>query len=328
MSDRRTNLALMALMVLAVMSGFAAFSIGTSPGLWVVVSHGVFGLGVLVLTPWKSSIAKRGFSRHGSTRWVSTALALGVVITLASGILLITGVADRIGPLTTMQVHVGAGLTALALTAVHYRQRPVTPRASDLTRRNTIRAASLLGAAGVIYAGGEWVLGLIGAPGADRRFTGSHEIDDNDPPPATQWLNDSVRVIDRNAHVMTTPTGDYRFADIDEFGDTMTATLDCTGGWYATRTWSGARLDRVLGDASGESVVIRSVTGYWRRFPLDQSKDLLLASRLEGEPLRSGNGAPMRLVAPGRRGFWWVKWVDRIEVDDSPPWWQPPLPAA
>lgn len=315
-------------MALAVVSGFAAFSIGTSPGRWVVVAHGILGLGILALTPWKTSIAKRGFSRHGSSRWLSAGLALTVVITLASGIILITGVTDRIGPLTTMQVHVGAGLTALALTGVHYRQRPVTPRTTDLTRRNTIRAASLLGASGIIYASSEWILDLVGAPGADRRFTGSHEIDASEPPPATQWLNDSVQVIDRDAHVVVAPTGDYRFGDIDEFGDTVTATLDCTGGWYATRTWSGARLDRILGDASGDSVVIRSVTGYWRRFPLEQSKDLLLATRLDGETLRPGNGAPVRLVAPARRGFWWVKWVDRIEVDDKPPWWQPPLPTA
>lgn len=256
------------------------------------------------------------------------ALALAVITTLASGIILITGVTDRLGPLTTMQVHVGSGLTALTLTAVHYRQRPVTPRATDLTRRNTIRAASLLGVAGVIYYGGEWALDVVGAPGADRRFTGSHEIDDSRLPPATQWLNDDVQSIDRDAHLVLTPTGDYRFEDIDGFGDTLTATLDCTGGWYATRTWSGARLDRIVGSASGESVVVRSVTGYWRRFPLDQSKDLLLATRLAGQPLRPGNGAPVRLVAPARRGFWWVKWVDRIEVDDLPPWWQPPLPTA
>jgi hypothetical protein len=256
------------------------------------------------------------------------ALAMAVMITLASGIILITGLVDRIGPLTTMQVHVGAGLTALALTAVHYWQRPVSPRATDLTRRNAIRAVSLLGVAGVVYAGGEWILGLAGAPGAHRRFTGSHEIEESTMPPATQWLNDSVQVIDRDAHLVVTPIGDYRFEDIDEYDDALVATLDCTGGWYATRTWSGMRLDRILADLSGESVVIRSVTGYWRRFPLEQSKDLLLATRLDGEPLRAGNGAPVRLVAPMRRGFWWVKWVDRVEVDHRPPWWQPPLPTA
>jgi hypothetical protein len=29
---------------------------------------------------------------------------------------------------------------------------------------------------------------------------------------------------------------------------------------------------------------------------------------------------------PGRRGFWWVKWVERIEVSSTPWWWQSPFP--
>lgn len=328
MSGRRTNLALLALMILAVVSGFAAFSIGTATGSWVVMAHAILGLGILVLAPWKTFIARRGFSRHGSTRWLSMSLVVLVVVALASGITLITGLVNRLGPLTMMQIHVGAGLAALALTVVHYVQRPVPPRATDVTRRNTIKAASLLGVASVGYAGGEWILDIVGAPGSKRRFTGSHEIGGGDPPPATQWLNDRVQVLDRNVHVVVSPTGNHSVDDIDEFGDTITATLDCTGGWYATRTWSGARLDRLLGDVSGESVVVRSVTGYWRRFPLEQSSRLLLATRLESQPLRPGNGAPVRLVVPDRRGFWWVKWVNLIEIDDRPPWWQPPLPMA
>ncbi len=31
-------------------------------------------------------------------------------------------------------------------------------------------------------------------------------------------------------------------------------------------------------------------------------------------PLSHEHGAPVRLVAPGRRGFQWVTWVVRIEV--------------
>jgi len=31
-------------------------------------------------------------------------------------------------------------------------------------------------------------------------------------------------------------------------------------------------------------------------------------------------------VAPDRRGYWWVKWVDHIELQTTPPWWQPPFP--
>jgi DMSO/TMAO reductase YedYZ molybdopterin-dependent catalytic subunit len=31
-------------------------------------------------------------------------------------------------------------------------------------------------------------------------------------------------------------------------------------------------------------------------------------------------------VAPGKRGFEWVKWGTSIEVNESPKWLQPPLP--
>jgi DMSO/TMAO reductase YedYZ molybdopterin-dependent catalytic subunit len=54
--------------------------------------------------------------------------------------------------------------------------------------------------------------------------------------------------------------------------------------------------------------------------------EVLLATRIGGEPLRDGHGAPARLVVPGRRGFWWVKWVERIELSDTPDWAQPPFP--
>jgi DMSO/TMAO reductase YedYZ molybdopterin-dependent catalytic subunit len=116
--------------------------------------------------------------------------------------------------------------------------------------------------------------------------------------------------------------------DLDR-GDEVTATLDCTGGWYASQTWSGVRLDRLLADRElprDASVDVISVTGYRRRFPARDAPHLLLATRVGGEPLSRGHGFPARLVAPGRRGFWWVKWVHRVEVVDEPWWWQPPVP--
>ena len=36
--------------------------------------------------------------------------------------------------------------------------------------------------------------------------------------------------------------------------------------------------------------------------------------------------AAAEIGAPGRRGFWWVKWVVAVEVSDRPPWRQPPFP--
>jgi len=47
---------------------------------------------------------------------------------------------------------------------------------------------------------------------------------------------------------------------------------------------------------------------------------------MAGVALAPGHGAPARLVAPGRRGFWWVKWVASIETVTGSDWWQSPFP--
>src|SRR4029453_1527821 len=111
------------------------------------------------------------------------------------------------------------------------------------------------------------------------------------------------------------------------FGDRVEAVLDCTGGWYARATWEGVRLDRLLPPDAAGSLVVASATGYRRRLPLADARTLLLATRLDGRPLSAGHGFPARLVAPGRRGFWWVKWVTSIEPRPAPGGAPPAVPA-
>ena len=97
-----------------------------------------------------------------------------------------------------------------------------------------------------------------------------------------------------------------------------------------SQRWRGVRIGRLLDDAglapAGAHVRVVSVTGYRWSFALADARDLLLATHIGDAPLTHGHGAPCRLVAPGRRGFQWVKWVERIEVVDSPWWLQPPFP--
>ena len=59
---------------------------------------------------------------------------------------------------------------------------------------------------------------------------------------------------------------------------------------------------------------------------MEEAGRYLLATHVGDEPLSHGHGFPLRLVAPGKRGFEWVKWVESIEVNESPKWLQPPLP--
>jgi DMSO/TMAO reductase YedYZ molybdopterin-dependent catalytic subunit len=345
MSPRRTNLALLAVLVVALVSGGLAFAAGTGWGRPVVVAHGLAGLAVLVLAPWKSVIVRRGLARRsGAGRWASAAFGVLVLVAVAAGLAHATGALASLGPVSAMQVHVGAALAAVPLLVWHAVARGgVRARRADLSRRALLRAGAVAGGAGLAWLAVEGATRLVGLPGARRRFTGSLPaagptgLADPARIPVTQWLDDRVQVLDPAAWRLRVsaggPSRDWTYQELAAFGDRVEAVLDCTGGWYARAAWEGARLDRLLpsgageGGAAGEgSLVVASATGYRRRLPLADAGSLLVATRLAGRPLSAGHGFPARLVAPGRRGFWWVKWVTSIEVDPAPWWRQPPFP--
>jgi DMSO/TMAO reductase YedYZ molybdopterin-dependent catalytic subunit len=330
MSDRRTNLGLLAALVVATVTGVAAFAAGTAAGRPVVVAHGLAGLAVVVLTPWKQRIARRGLRRRRATRWVGVGLSVLVLIAVATGVLHAAGGRPP-GGVTAMQAHVGAALAALPLVIWHTIAHPVRPRRADLSRRSLLRAGlvAVVAAAAWRAADGLYVLG--GRPA--RRFTGSHERGTDDPArmPVTQWLFDDVPVIEPAAWTLAVAQGGaVRRLTLDALRAhdpvDLRAVLDCTGGWYAAQTWTGVPLPALVDVRTGRRIVVTSATGYARAFPLADAADLLLAVAVAGAPLSTGHGAPARLVAPGRRGFWWVKWVTGITVDDAAPWRQPPFP--
>jgi DMSO/TMAO reductase YedYZ molybdopterin-dependent catalytic subunit len=330
-AGRRTNLALLGLLLLAFSTGVLAYGLGTPPGTTVVVAiHGAAGLGLLLLIPWKAVIVRRSRAHAENTSALATGLGVLAGIAVLSGVLHAIGVA----PLTMLLFHVAIAICVFPLLLMHAWGRRQRPRRADLSRRALLQAGVLSAGAAALWAAGEGVLRLAGAPGADRRGTGSLEHGTDDPAamPVTQWFTDTVPQAVGDAMTVVVGNRQVRIpiSDLDR-GDRVRAVLDCTGGWYAAQDWSGVHLDRLLGeltdtDLPDGSVDVISRTGYRRRLPLRDAPLLLLATSAAGQALSDGHGAPVRLVAPGRRGFWWVKWVERIEVVDAPWWRQPPFP--
>ncbi len=326
---RRTNLALAVLLVTAVISGLASQAIGLDWPLDTAVIHGAVALGIFLLAPWKSTVVRRGLKKKRPGRAFSLVLLTVVLITLASGLIHSHGEISRIGPLTVMQIHVGGAVLALGLTIDHFRRHPVKPRHFDLDRRAFLRSSALAATAAAVWLAWEGTLQALEAPGSERRFTGMHRRGSHDPTalPTTSWLDDQVPRIEADGWTVDIGGTRLSLAQVEAMPqDTFPAILDCTGGWYSEQEWSGVRLDRLIDPTGNRSFVAWSQTGYARRFPLHDLESTWIVTRLGGEPLSPGHGFPARIVAPARRGFWWVKWVTRIELSPVPWWLQSPFP--
>jgi hypothetical protein len=314
-AGRITNLGLLALLALAFVSGWIAFELSGRPARAVLLAHAAAGVAIVLLVPWKSVIARGGLRRRKTMRWASLVLGVGVLVSIVFGFLHSAGHPD-VGYLTAMDFHVGAAICVIPFVVWHVWARPQKLRPADMSRRNFIKGGALLGAS---------VLGVVALPAARRAPTGSYG---SSYAVATQWMFDSVPDLDPGRWSLAARGRRWSYDEISVFDDRVVATLDCTGGWYTEQEWSGVLVSRLLaGDARRRSsIVVRSATGYSRRFSIEDASRILLATRVAGVALPAGNGFPARIVVPGQRGFAWVKWVVAIEADDAPWWWQPPFP--
>jgi DMSO/TMAO reductase YedYZ molybdopterin-dependent catalytic subunit len=324
----RTNIALLALLVAAFLTGWLAFSFASAPSRWSLVLHATSGVAILLLLPWKSMIARRGLKRPSPGRWVSIVLGALVIVSLGAGLAHSTGLLVYAGPLTAMELHVGAALLAVPLAIWHVVARRVRLRPADLSRRTFLRGALVVAGAAAAYGSTELVVRAAGLPGRERRYTGSYEAGSFDPAamPVSSWMFDAIPEIDAARWRLRVAGDEMTYEQLARFDDRLTATLDCTGGFYSTQEWSGVRLDRLVDGREGATIRVVSHTGYDRRLPIEEASRLLLATRFGGQVLDAGHGYPLRLVSPDRRGFWWVKWVVAVHVEDSPYWWQSPYP--
>ena len=330
---RITNLALLVALVVAFASGVGAVAAGTTSGRWVAVAHGIVGVAVVLLVPWKSMIVRRGLRRARRSRWASLVLAALAVTALITGLGSASGLLRSVGGFRGIWLHVAAALALVPLVVWHVFARPAhatgwtCPGAPCFGRARSAWPPPASTSPSPRWSAPPGCRAPAAASPAPTRSARSTRPRCRPRAGSTTWHPRSTR-----------PPGVWSYADADgerelsleelsRYDARLRATLDCTSGWYSHQDWEGvpvAALVRNTGAA--QSLHVHSSTGYWIRFPIGDLDRLLLATRAGGAPLSVGHGFPARLVAPGRRGFWWVKWVDRIELRSTPWWWQPPFP--
>ena len=344
MSARATNHAILFLLSIELLSGLLSFTVGRPDGEWVFWLHGIAGFSLLGLVIWKYRIVWRSFQRRGLAAEtigsiVLTLLFIGVLTSGALWAIIGRGSLDVpfYGNMRLLVIHTALGLALTIPLIVHAAMRwPRRVKPTDFTnRRAALRLLAVALGGLILWQGASAAAPLVGQR---PRFTGSRAdaSGQGNAHPVTQWLFDRRQRIDADQWRLSIVgrVSNPSVYSLDELTAVARhharATLDCTGGWYTIQDWSGVRLSDLLAaaspDSAAESVVIESVTGFNRRFPIRDTDQLLLATRVAGEPLSSGHGYPLRLVAPGRRGYHWVKWVTKVEVSDKPSWWQSPLP--
>jgi len=120
----------------------------------------------------------------------------------------------------------------------------------------------------------------------------------------------------------------------------VTVTLDfhCAAGWsYRALTWSGYRFIDVWNTFVAPNLnskeqlgfaILRGRDGYRTALPLADllAPGVLIADRLNGQPLTVAHGAPIRLIAPAHYGYKSAKHLASIELRRDDHGYRPLLP--
>lgn len=333
MSPRLTDWSLALAASLAFLTGLVSLISG-SPQEWEVFAlHAVAGFWIGLLLwgklrrVWPRIIHPRRWDRR-TIYGLLTLLFVGG--TLGSGIWWAEGGSWDFAGFNLLNWHIVLGFVLTLALLIHLLVRAKRLRRRDMVgRRRVLHFGSLLLGSAGLWPAQQLGTRVLKLPGAGERFTGSRESQSyqGNAFPTSSWVADRPHPIDGQTwHLalggaVATPRA-FSYDELAGRDEVLEATLDCTGGFYSTHRWRGVRVGSLLPEgtphADARFVSFISVTGYRWSLPLEEARGVLLATHVEDEPLSHEHGFPLRLVAPGHRGFEWVKWIVRVEVLTAP----------
>ncbi|HVF24984.1 MAG TPA: molybdopterin-dependent oxidoreductase [Anaerolineales bacterium] len=302
--------------------------------------HRIAAWALILLIPSKAIISFRSLGRGLDRRADRNVMIVAsVVLAIATIIILVFGLMWKwnLGKYylwiagygySAIGWHWGIALyLILPLLALHIWRRWPHPKKTDFIGRRQLLKLIGLGVASIATWGtAEFLAKSLQNPESSRRFTGSREsgsFTGNDHPVTSGpdqgkiKLDPSTWELRLTGAVKTPLTLTY-VETLDLSLSEVTATLDCTGGWYTTQIWRGIPLKDLLARSqihgSAIGIILKGVSEYTAYYTLAQAQEILLATYVGEQALNHVHGYPMRAVVPSRRGWHWVKWLTEIEV--------------
>ena len=337
--DRVVNGLLLLTIAALAFTGIVSLFANEAYTAFIFEAHRIGGAALLILLIPKAGIIVRSLRRRWRQRAVTE--RAGVILSLVLLVLTLGTIGAALGwslargpwagewglPLIVVHWYLGLGLIPLVIghVALRWRNPNSVPRRHDFAGRRR----SVGFAVAALIALGTWRGITVGASAtqartSQRRFTGSREFDDGTPNGffVTAFINDNPAPLDLATWRLQIVGLVAHPLELDHTAlrrETATmATIDCTGGIYATRDWSGLAvgplLDAAALDPEATTAWFISTTGHRWPLPLAEARRAILATHVSDEPLSHAHGFPLRLIAPERRGFQWIKWLTTIEI--------------
>jgi len=95
------------------------------------------------------------------------------------------------------------------------------------------------------------------------------------------------------------------------------------GEWMGNAVWQGTPLAGLLDELTilpeARYARLLAADKYTATLPLERLRGALLVYGMNGETLPPEHGFPVRLIVPGLYGYKMPKWIERIELTDTPP---------